>query len=825
MLKLQQDENLTARLITDLSFALRTLRRNPGFASICILTFALAISANAALYSVVRAVLLRSHGYADPERLVQIAGANKAGQANGVSIPDLLAFQSRGRSFAGIGTYRVQTFTLIGPHEPENIYGDLVSADFFSVLGVTPLLGRPFGVRDFQPGAPSIVLIAHSLWTTVFDGDPGIVGRRIILNGSESTVVGVMRPEFEFPLPAFRIWSPMQFTAADLTNHGLHSYTLVARLRAGVRPETAQAELIGLSQSLAAEFPNTNMGWRATIQPLNENIYGGLRPMLLTLLGAVGFVLLIACMNVSNLLMARGVERSREMALRAALGATRGRLILQLFTESLLIAGAGAALGLLVARGWLRLLQALLPARTFSILPGAEQATLDFRVLAACVLVTVVAGLFFGALPAFRFSSTNLEEALKEAARSNTRGLGRKRFFTGLIIAETGLSVTLLIGAGLLIRSFQEKSNAPLGFRPEQVLTVQIPSEWTGLTQRNDPATIARRKQYFSDIVASVQSLRGVTAAAITTVLPLGSVAINTRIFIQGRAEPRPGEAITVAYRGITPDYFRAMGIPLVRGRAFTPEDREGTPLVVIVNDAAARLYWPAEDPIGKQITLNNPRSGPWATVVGVAKGVRWEGVTKEPLPELYTCFQQVLLAPQVSTVVLRSNRDSKELGLDVRSTIHAINPNQPLTEIRTMNSVVSQSISQSGLFTVVLACFAGLALLLAAAGIFSVIAWTVSQSTHEIGIRMSLGATPRRILQAAMERALTGVAIGLVSGLAGAGLLNKFLASQLYGVTATDPLTFLFTSFLLMLVSWMAAYLPARRATRVDPMLALRSD
>jgi putative ABC transport system permease protein len=814
-----------ARLATDLSFGLRTLHRNPGFASICILTFALAISANAALYSVVRAVLLRSHGYTDPARLVQIGGTNKAEQATGVSIPDLIAFQRRARSFERIGTYRVQTFTLIGSHEPENIYGDLVSADFFSVLGATPLLGRPFGVEDFQPGAPSIVLIAHSLWTTAFDSDSGIVGRRIMLNGSESTVAGVMRPEFEFPLPAFRIWAPIQFTAADLANHAQHSYTLVARLRAGVKPQAAQAELLSLSQSLATEFSATNTGWRATIQPLNENVYGGLRPMLLTLLGAVGFVLLIACMNVSNLLMARGDERSREMAMRAALGASRGRLILQLLTESLLIAGAGAALGLLLARGWLRLLLALLPARTFSILPGAEQATLDFRVLAACVLATFIAGLCFGALPALRFSTTNLEEALKEAARSNTRGHGRKRFFTALIIVETALSVTLLIGAGLLIRSFREKANAPLGFRPEQVLTVQIPSEWTGLTQRNDPATTTRRKQYFSDIVARVQSLRGLTAAAVTTVLPLGSVAINTRIFIHGRAEPRPGEAISVAYRGITPDYFRAMGIPLARGRSFMPEDRDGMPLVVIVNDAAARLYWPAEDPIGKQITLNNPRTGPWATVVGVAVGVRWEGVAKQPLPEIYTCFQQILLAPQVSTVVLRSSRDPKELAMDVRSAIRALNPNQPLTEIRTMNSVVSQSISQSGLYTVMLTCFAGLALLLGAAGVFSVIAWTVSRSTHEIGIRMALGATPRRILQAAMGRAIADVAIGVACGLAGAVLLNKLLASQLYGVSATDPLTFIFTAFVLMLISWLAAYLPARRATRIDPMLALRSE
>jgi putative ABC transport system permease protein len=815
---------MALHLAGDLSFGLRTLRRSPGFTCVAILTLALGISANIALYSVVRAVLFRSLGYTEPTRIVQINGIDKAGSSIAVSIPDLLAFQSRARSFERIGTYRMQTFTLIGPREPQNIYGQMVSADLFPALGATPALGRGFAAADFQVGAPSVVLIAYSLWQSGFDGDPSIIGRHVTLNGSGSIVIGVMRPEFEFPLPAFRIWAPWQFTAGDLSNRSLQSYTLIGRLRPGIKPEAARAELAALSQSLAVEFPATNRGWRPVTEPINERIYGGIRPMLLTLLGAVGFVLLIACINVSNLLMARGIERSREMAVRAALGASRGRLIRQLLTESLLIAFASGILAVFLLRAWLRLLLSLVSGRTFSILPGAETASLDLRILAVSVLATFLTGILFGVLPAMRLSA-NLEEPLKEGARANTGGLRRRCFFTALVVLETALSVTLLTGAGLLLRSFRERIHVPLGFRPEQVLTVQIPSEWRGLTQPNDPASVARSKHYFAEIVSRLQSVPGVTAAAITTVLPLGSVHINTRIFIQGRPAPPPSEQIRIAYRGVTPDYFRVMGIPILHGRAFTAEDREDAPKVVMVSESAAHRFWPNEDAIGKQIALNNAASGPWYTVVGIAAGVRWSSLTTEPGPELYTCFQQVLLAPQVSTVVIRSARDPAELAGDARIAIRAINGNQPLAEIRTMSRVVSDSIAQSSLYTTLLACFAGLALLLAAAGIFSVIAWTVSQSTHEIGIRMALGASSGHILRTAMARPLAGAAIGAAIGQGGAALLTRLLQGQLFGVTATDPLTFGLMPVVLLAVAWFAAWIPARRAARIDPMLALRNE
>jgi putative ABC transport system permease protein len=811
-------------LFGDLSFGVRTLRRSPWFTLVAVLTLALGIGANTALFSVVNAVLLRSFGYADPGRLVQISGTNKKGQTTGVSVPDFRTFQTRAHSFQQIGTSRLQTFTLMGAHEPENLYGQLVSSECFATLGATPLMGRTFAEPDFESDAPLVAMLSHRLWQTSFEGDPQIVGRRILMNGAEYSVIGVMRPEFQFPHPVFRVWVPLRFTPEDLANRNLHTYTLIARMKRGVAIPAAQAELASLSQSLANEFPASNTGWQAVTQPINEQVVGSLRPVLFALLGAVGFVLLIACMNVSNLLMARGIERSREMAVRAALGASRFRLLRQLWTESLLIGVAGGALGILFAYGWLRGLLAMLPTRTVSILPGAEQADLNGTVLAVSVAASVVTGIVFGWLPSWQISRPNLEESLKEGSRANTGGMGRKRLLAGLIALETALSVILLAGAGLLIRSFANLLDVQLGFRPEHVLTLQIPSEWASLTQRNDPVETERKMRYFREIVQRAQTIPGVSAAALVTVLPMGSVQIGTRIFIEGRPAPGPGEDLRVAYRAISPDYFRAMGISLLRGRAFTDDDRAGQPGVAIVSEAMARHFWPNEDPVGKRITLNNATTGPWITIAGVVASVRYDSLRTDPDSELYTSYLQTLLAPQVASVVLRTPLDPLVLAQPVRAVIHQINPHQPIADVKTMTQVVSDTMARPRLYTVMLAIFAGLALVLAAAGIFSVISWTVTQSTHEIGIRMALGATSGNVLRAVMLRAMLATLVGAVLGLGGAAALTNFLKSQLYGISATDPVTFALAAIVLAAVAWLAAYVPARRATRIDPMAALRA-
>lgn len=790
------------KLKTDLLFGLRTLRRSPWFACVAVLTLALGIGANTALFSVVRAVLMRSYGYREPVRLAQIPN---------LSIPDMRAMQERARSFERIGTARMQTFTLLGPREPENFYGQLVSAECFAVLGATPRMGRVFADADFESGAPPVAVIGYSLWQTSFDSDPAILGRRVLLNGVEHTVIGVMPVDFEFPHPVMRVWAPWRFTPADLSNRNLQ-YTLFARLRGGVTREAAQVELHGLSQSLAAEFPATNKDRRAVMEPVNEHFVGGYRTVLYTLLGAVGFVLLIACMNVSNLLMARGIDRSREMTIRSALGAPRLRLIRQLLTESVLLAGLGGVLGLLFARWWLALLNSLLPVRTFSVLPGAERASLDLRVLGIALLMTVAAGAIAGIVPAVRASGS---------ARVDRGSPARSRFLIGLIVVESALSIVLLAGAGLLIRSFNQLLHVDPGFRPEQVLTVQIPSEWTSNSAPTDPAVTARRKQYFKEIVTRVQAIPGVTAAAITTVLPLGSVQINTRIFLQGR----PDETLRLAYRAVTPDYFRAMGIPVVRGRAFTDEDHEGGPRVVIVSQAFAQRYWPDQDPLGKQLTLGDARTGPWSTVAGVVGSVRYDGLTRQAGPELYTSYQQTLLAAQFSSIVLRTARDPAGMAPAVRETVRQLNRNQPVTEVKPLTKVVSDASALARLYTILLSIFAGIAMLLASAGISSVISWTVSRSTREIGIRMALGADARDVMLSAVRRAILAVIAGVVVGLAGAAALLRLLKTQLFEVTATDPGTYAAVSILLIVAACIAAYIPARRAARVDPMMALRSE
>ena len=657
-----------------------------------------------------------------------------------------------------------------------------------------------------------VAVVAHALWQISFESDPAILGRRVLLNGVEHTVIGVMPPDFQFSSPLFRVWTAWRFTAPELENRNLRSHTLITRLRLGVTREAAQAELQSLSQALAAEFPATNKNWRAVMEPLNERFLSGIRPVLYTLLGAVGFVLLIACMNVSNLLMARGIDRSREMTIRTALGAPRLRLIRQLLTESLLLAGMGGVLGLLFARWWLALLNALLPARTFAVLPGAERAALDTRVLAVSLVHDPGGGAIAGIVPALRASGS---------ARADRGSPARSRFLIGLIVVETALSIVLLAGAGLLIRSFNRMLHVNPGFRPEQVLTVQIPSEWTSNAMPNDRAATERRMQYFKDIVTRVQGIPGVTAAGITTVLPLANVQINTRIYLQGR----PDELLRLAYRAVTPDYFRVMGIPVLRGRAFTEEDRAGAPATVIVSEAFARRYWPNQDAVGKQLTLGDPRSGQWSTVAGVVGSVRYERLTAQPEPELYTSYLQTLLAPQISSIVLRTARDPAELAPAVRSAVRELNRNQPVTEVKPLQQVVSDSQAQSRLYTILLSIFAGLALLLAAAGISSVISWTVSRSTREIGIRMALGARPRDVLVSAVRRAILGVMAGVVAGLAGAAALTRLLQTQLFEITATDPATYVSASILLLVVAGIAAYFPARRATRVDPMAALRSE
>ncbi len=808
----------------DILFGLRALRRSPWFTGMAVVTLALGIGATTAVFSVVNAVMLRSFGYADPARLVQIAGIDQQGRPTGISSADFLAFRERARAFREIGAARPQSFTLTGLREPENFYGEMLTAGSLRALGAVPLMGRIFGEPDYRSGAPPVAVVSYTLWQTSLEADPRAIGRSVMLNGSPYTVVGVMRPEFQYPHPVFRIWVPWRLNAADTENHNIHAYTVVARLGPGVSPVAANRELRGLSQSLARDFPAADTGWHAEATPVSETLLGSLRPILVTLMGAVAFVLLIACLNVSNLLMARGIGRSREMALRSALGAPRGRLVRQLLMESLPIAMAGGAAGLLLARAALRGIIAMLPSGAFPVLPGAEHAGLDGRVLAVCLLACLGATLAFGLAPALLAARPRLDEALREGGRSGGTSVRHKRLLSGLIALEAALSVVLLAGAGLMLRSFQHLLDVPLGFRPEHVLTAQIPSVWTEYAQRPNPADTQRKMQSLRALVHRVEALPGVTAAGLTTVLPFSHVQVQTFVSIEGRPAPHPGENLRVAYRAVSPGYFRALGIPLLRGRVFTEEDRTGSAPVAIVSERMAHQFWPGEEAVGRRLSLAGP-TGPWSTVIGVVGSVHFDSMTSDPTAELYTSYVQTLLAAQVATLALRTSADPALLGPALRAAIHEVDPNQPVTELETMTRVLEDRLAQRRLYTVLLSVFAALALLLAAAGIFSVISWTVSRTTHEIGIRMALGATPRDVLRVTMRRAVVVASVGGILGAAGSLALTGFLKSQLYGVTPADPPTLAAALLALVAVAWLAAYIPARRALRVDPMAALRCE
>jgi putative ABC transport system permease protein len=808
----------------ELRFALRRWARTPGFAAVAVVTLALGIGVGAALFSVVNAVLLRSFGYAEPNRLIEISGQNRQSQPTGVSAADFQAIRQRAHAFASVGAAKFQAFTLVGSHEPESLYGQLVTADCFTTLGAHPLLGRVFAETDFQPAAPSVAILSYKLWQRSFGVDPRVIGRHVFLDGVDFSVVGVMPPEFQFPHPAFQLWAPSRITAAELDGRRIRTYQLVARLRPGVSTQTAQAELQSLSAALAREFPNSNAGWRAVMSPMNDQLLGKLRPALLTMLGAVGFVLLIACLNVSNLLMARGIGRTRELAIHAALGAPRLRLAVQLLAESLVLAVTGGLLGLLVARACLFVLLRLLPVRAVPIFPRMEEATLDARVLAVALAVTLLTGILFGLLPAWQFSRPELEPALHEGGRGATGSRRRKRLLSGLIALEAALSVILLAGAGLLLRSFLNRLDVLPGFHPEHVLTAAIPSPWKP-GAANNPAELARKVRYLHEVLDRAQRIPGVSTAALTTNLPLSSVQVQTIVRPQGHAPPQPGEEFRVGYSSVSASYFATMAIPLLRGRAFTESDTADQPLAAIVNEAMARRFWPNEDALGKQITFNPaaPAAGPWMTVVGIAGNVRRFSLTAEPDAQIYASYAQSMFSPQTATLVLRTPLDPASLAAALPGVIHQIDPNQPVAEVKPMSQIVWDSMAQTRIYTVMLGIFAALALALAAAGVFSAISWMVSQSTHEIGIRVALGATSRNLLTAMMTRALIETLAGAVAGVLGATALTGFLKSQLYQVTALDPAVFIAAPLLLVLAALAAAYLSARRATRVDPMVALR--
>jgi putative ABC transport system permease protein len=799
-----------SELAQDIRFALRQFRKAPSFTAIAVLTLALGIGANTAIFSVVNSVLLNRLPYENPGRLVAFVGP-------WIPPGELLEYQRRATSFTAIAAYNEGSeISLTGEGEPTRTKGATVTAELFSVLGARSALGRTFRPGEDRPGQDRVVVLSYGLWQQRFSSDADIIGQQIQLDGISRTVIGVMPRSFSFPSAGTQLWIPASINPADRI--GLWSWgfgNVIARLRPGATVAQAAAEVGTLAPQMRELFPwNMPADWGsdATVVPLEERIVGNIRPTLLILFGAVGFVLLIACANVANLLLARTTGRQKEIAVRTALGAGRWRIVRQILTESLLLALIGGAAGLLLALWGVHLLTAGLPADT----PRLEEIRVDVRVMGFALFLTLLTGLLFGVLPSLRAAGSGMQAVLKEGSRSGTSA-GRRRLSGALVGAEIALAVVLVTGAGLLIHSFWQLLQIYPGFRAENVITATVaPPEF----RYEDDAS---RREFYHELLQRLETLPGVSGVAVTSRLPFGSNG-GTVFKIQGRPDPatRGGDWPIAGYAGtISEDYLRTMGIRLLRGRGFTDADRSGTPRVALISESLAREYWPGEDPIGERIS--GPAKEEWETIVGVVADVKFDTLTSNNPTALYRPLLQGSIG--VMSVVAHTTADPDVFAANLRKIVASVDPDTPVDDIRTMEQLISTSVAQPRFTMLLLTIFATVALILGAVGIYGVIAYTVSQRTQEIGVRMALGASKEDVLRLVVRQGATLALIGVTIGLAAALATTRVLKNMLYGVSATDAATFTAVPLILMAVALLASYIPARRATRVDPVSALRAE
>ncbi|HEX7175766.1 MAG TPA: ABC transporter permease [Pyrinomonadaceae bacterium] len=811
--------NLLGEFWQDLRYGLRMLLKNPGFTIVAVIALALGIGANSAIFSVVNTVLLRPLPYKDPERLVMVwEDRTKRGYPRDTpAAGNYTDWRDQNQVFEGMAAIADLSFNLTGVGEPERLDGRRVSASLFPLLGVEPQLGRAFLPEEDQPGGNRVVIMSHGLWQRRFGSDMSIIGKPLNLNGESHTVVGVMPPDFQFPSRDDELWAPIAFDPQEATNRRRHYLQIVARTKPGVTPQQAQVELSAIAERLQQQYPETNTDVGAAVVPLHEQLVGDIKPALLVLLGAVGFVLLVACANVANLLLARASVRQKETSIRVALGASRSRLIRQFLTESVLLAALGGVAGLLLSLWGVNLLKAFIPEN----ISQAQSVTIDGSVLAFTLLVSLLTGLVFGLAPAMQTSSFNLNEALKEGGRDSVAGSRGNRLRGLLVITEVALALILLIGAGLLINSFLRLRNVDPGFRADNLLTMSIV-----LPQLKYPDQ-TRRSAFYNELVSRVESLPGVKSAAVTNWIPLVLQGDSIGISVEGRPDPGPGQRPSAVTRVVSPDYFRTMNIQLLQGRQFDAQDKVDSPSVAVISETMARRLWPGEDPTGKRITPGAPDSAnpdDWITVIGVVKDVRQFELVAEPKPQMYlTHIQAGFFAPR--HLVVSTDVEPLSLAGAVRKTVWDIDKDQPVSNVNTMESVLSESIARQRFSMLLLGIFAAVALVLAAVGIYGVMSYSVAQRTHEIGIRMALGAQRGDVLKLAVGGGLKLVLIGVGVGLVTAFILTRVMSSLLFGVSATDPTTFIIISLVLISAAVLASYIPARRATKVDPMVALRYE
>jgi putative ABC transport system permease protein len=798
-------------MLQDLRFALRTFGKSPGFTTVAILALALGISANAALFSVINAVLLKPLPYAQPERLIAVFETFLPSGFGSVSAPNFFDWRKQNHTLDHLEAFSVGSLNLQSNGEPERIPSVLATAGLFDMLGARPIQGRTFLPDEDQPGKPHVVVISERLWRRRFGADPKLLGSSITLDGQAATVIGIMPASFQFPAGSLtrNLWMPLQFNEDQLKERGNHWMAVVGRLQAGITMAAADADMKQVAANIERQFPEQK-GRSVWMRSMQDVLVGNLRPVLLILMGSVGFVLLIACANVANLLLARAASRTREVAVRAALGASRVRLIRQFLTESILLALAGGAVGVFLADAGIEALTKFAPGQ----IPHATSIHLDGTVFLFLAAVCLLAGIVFGIVPAFQSTGRDLQTGLREGGRSGSAGIRSAGLRNALVIGEFALALVLLIGAGLLMRTFLALNATNPGLVTEGVLTmsVSVPDE--------KYPKYSMWQRFYSPALDRIQALPGVRAAGIISLLPLQAWGWNGSFPIEGRPQEEPGKQPLAEFRQISPGYFRAMGIRILKGRALRREDSSTSPHVVLINDALAKRYFPGQDPLGQKINWNE-----WRTIVGVVANTRQATLDREPMPELY--FPATQLSESISgmTFVISTSVEPSSVTHAVTAAIQSVDPSQPVFGVKTMTEVVSDSLSNQRLYAWLLGVFSALALILASAGIYSVMSYLVTQRTQEFGLRMALGASTNNVLRMVLRQALLLIGAGLAIGLVGAIAVTRVLTNFLFGVKPIDGPTFAGVSVVLTLVALAATYLPALRATRVDPVEALRHE
>ena len=814
-------------MIQDLKYAFRILLKNPLVTTVAVLTLALGIGANTAIFSVLNAVVLRPLTYADPDRLVMVwetlAGNDKRSAAPG----NFNDWRAQNTTFSEMAATFYGNFNLTGDGDPERINGATVTSNLMSTLGVSAQLGRTFGADDDQHQDKRLAIISDSLWQKRFGSDKAIIGKSITIDESSYTVVGVTPAGFKYPIQsdlwvlgrdrnAVSMSLISQFPTNDWSHErDAHFMSVVGRLKPGVTLAQAQSDIAGIARRLENDFPKTNAGLGSNVISLHTQIVGNVKRLLAILLGAVAFVLLIACTNVASLLLARATQRGREFAIRRAVGASRLRLVRQLLTESVVLSLLGGLAGLGFSIWVVDLFIKLSPGD----IPRLNEANVDLRLLGFTFLVSLLTGITFGLWPALHATGGSLNQSLKDAGAKASEGRQRRRSRNVLIVTELALAQVLLVGAGLLIVSYMRVSRVDAGFNSDHVLSAKIAP---AASKYRDAKS---RVQFYSRVIDQLSALPGVTSVGMVMNLPLSGSAMNRGFRVDGRPDPKPDENVAMDYQVISHDYFSTLEIPVIRGRGFTEQDSDSAARVIVINEAMALRYWPKEDPVGKRMAIGESTKETWRTIVGIVGNVRHAGLTEEPVPCTFIDYRQDLESWPRMAFVIKTNTEPASLTSAVRSSLVAIDPQQPVYAIEPLEKLLAVSVAPRKFVMSLIGSLALVALALAMVGIYSVISFSVSERTREIGIRMALGARRGDVLNMILGQGMRVALFGIAAGVAVALAITRLLSTLLFEVRPTDPKTFLLVAMMLMLVALVACYLPARRATRVDPLVALRDQ